>query len=221
MFNLNDYEDVATRIKRVHDNYPMCRFNVRELKIDHAAGYCYAVTEIYRDANDATPAAVDVAYEARSDRGVNRDFWVENCITSSYGRSAGLLLGTDKRATRQDMEKAQTKIMEPVKSDLNGASKQAAEPVANAMAMLVDQLGAEELEKPPICNHGIMVLKMGSKDGRDYKGYTCQLGKKDSNSCDSIWYKIGADGKWHAPKKPAFEVKAGRNLVNEMLNGDT
>jgi hypothetical protein len=103
MFNLNDYEDVATRIKRVHDNFPMVRFNVRELKIDHQAGYCYAVTEIYRDANDAQPAAVDVAYEARSDRGVNRDFWVENCITSSYGRTAGLLLGTDKRATRQDM----------------------------------------------------------------------------------------------------------------------
>jgi hypothetical protein len=220
MFNLNDYEDVATRIKRVHDNFPMVRFNIRELKVDHQAGYCYAVTEIYRDANDATPAAVDVAYEARSDRGVNRDFWVENCITSSYGRTAGLLLGTDKRPTRQDMEKAQSKIMEPVTSDINGTSRQAAEPVANAMALLVDQLGAEEIEKPPICNHGSMVLKSGSKNGRDYKGYTCQLGKT-SESCESIWYKIGADGKWHAPKKPAFEVKAGRSLVTEMLNGES
>jgi hypothetical protein len=220
MFNLNDYEDVATRIKRVHDNFPMVRFNIRELKVDHQAGYCYAVTEIYRDANDATPAAVDVAYEARSDRGVNRDFWVENCITSSYGRTAGLLLGTDKRPTRQDMEKAQSKIMEPVTSDINGTSRQAAEPVANAMALLVDQLGAEEISKPEICNHGAMVLKKGSKNGRDYYGYTCQLGKT-SESCESVWYKIGADGKWHAPKKPAFEVKAGRSLVTEMLNGES
>jgi hypothetical protein len=214
MFNLNDYEDVATRIKRVHDNYPMCRFNVRELKIDHQAGYCYAVTEIYRDANDATPAAVDVAYEARSDRGVNRDFWVENCITSSYGRTAGLLLGTDKRPTRQDMEKAQAKT-EPVKGEPS------IKPLIMSMAEVQSTLGAENLEEAPICNHGIMVLKMGSKDGRDYKGYTCQLGKKDANSCDSIWYKIGPDGKWHAPKKPAFEVKAGRSLVTEMLNGES
>ena len=214
MFNLNDYEDVATRIKRVHDNYPMCRFNVRELKIDHQAGYCYAVTEIYRDANDATPAAVDVAYEARSDRGVNRDFWVENCITSSYGRTAGLLLGTDKRPTRQDMEKAQAK-QEPVKGE------PAIKPLAMTMSEISATLGAEQLEEAPICNHGIMVLKQGSKDGRDYKGYTCQLGKKDANSCESIWYKIGADGKWHAPKKPAFEVKAGRSLVTEMLNGES
>jgi hypothetical protein len=214
MFNLNDYEDVATRIKRVHDNYPMCRFNVRELKIDHQAGYCYAVTEIYRDANDATPAAVDVAYEARSDRGVNRDFWVENCITSSYGRTAGLLLGTDKRPTRQDMEKAQAKT-EPVKGEPS------IKPLIMSMAEVQSTLGAENLEESPICNHGIMVLKMGSKDGREYKGYTCQLGKKDANSCDSIWYKIGPDGKWHAPKKPAFEVKAGRSLVTEMLNGES
>jgi hypothetical protein len=198
----------------------MVRFNIRELKVDHQAGYCYAVTEIYRDSNDAQPAAVDVAYEARSDRGVNRDFWVENCITSSYGRTAGLLLGTDKRPTRQDMEKAQSKILEPVKSDINGTSRQAAEPVANAMALLVDQLGAEEIEKPPICNHGSMVLKKGSKNGRDYYGYTCQLGKT-SESCESVWFKIGADGKWHAPKKPAFEVKAGRSLVTEMLNGES
>ena len=89
---LEGYEDVATRIRRVHDNYPLCRFNIRDLAIDFDKGYCYAVTEIYRDANDEHPAAVDVAFEARSDKGVNRDFWVENCITSSYGRSAGLLL---------------------------------------------------------------------------------------------------------------------------------
>lgn len=123
MFNLNDYEGAASRIKRVHDNYPMNRFNIRELKIDHDKGYVYAVTEIYRDANDLNPAAVDVAYEARSDRGVNRDFWVENCITSAYGRCAGLLLGVDKRPTKEDMEKVQRLSNEPIKSDYLPGSK--------------------------------------------------------------------------------------------------
>ena len=104
-FNLNDYEDVAARIRRVHDNYPMCRFNIREMKVDHEKGYCWVITEIYRDANDANAAVSDAAYEFRSDRGVNKDFWVENCVTSSYGRSAGLLLGSEKRSTKQDMEK--------------------------------------------------------------------------------------------------------------------
>lgn len=219
MFNLNDYEDVATRIRRVHENYPMARFNVRDLKIDHQAGYVYVVTEIYRDSNDVNPAAVDVAYEARSDRGVNRDFWVENCVTSSYGRSAGLLLGVEKRPTRQDMEKAQRLTTEPIKSDYKAGSKPV-EPLAMTVAQVAEQLGADEIEKAPICNHGVMALKQGSKNGRDYYGYTCIMGK--SSGCDSIWYKLDSSGKWQPPKKPAFTVspKSGAD-VDAMLWGDT
>ena len=55
MFNLNEYEDVAIRIKKVHDNFPMVRFNIRELKVDHDKGYVYCITEIYRDSNDDNP----------------------------------------------------------------------------------------------------------------------------------------------------------------------
>ena len=219
MFNLNDYEGAASRIKRVHDNYPMNRFNIRELKIDHDKGYAYAVTEIYRDINDLNPAAVDVAYEARSDRGVNRDFWVENCITSSYGRCAGLLLGVDKRPTKEDMEKVQRLSQEPIKSDYAPGSKPVL-PLAQTLTDMVENIEAGEIEKAPICNHGVMVLKQGSKNGRDYYGYTCIMGK--ASGCDSQWYKLNASGKWVPPVKPAFTVspKSAAN-VNDMLNGDT
>jgi len=37
------------------------------------------------------PSAIDYALEVRSDRGVNLHFWVENAITSCYGRVIGLL----------------------------------------------------------------------------------------------------------------------------------
>jgi len=219
MFNLNDYEGAASRIKRVHDNFPMNRFNIRELKIDHDKGYVYAVTEIYRDASDLNPAAVDVAYEARSDRGVNRDFWVENCITSSYGRCAGLLLGVDKRPTKEDMEKVQRLSQEPIKSDYAPGSKPLV-PLAQTLTDMVESLESGEIEKAPICNHGVMALKQGSKNGRDYYGYTCIMGK--TSGCDSQWYKLNASGKWVPPVKPAFTVspKSAAN-VNDMLNGDT
>jgi hypothetical protein len=219
MFNINDYEGAASRIKRVHDNYPMNRFNIRELKIDHDKGYVYAVTEIYRDINDLNAAAVDVAYEFRSDRGVNKDFWVENCITSSYARCAGLLLAVDKRPSKEDMEKVQRLSQEPIKSDYAPGSKPVV-PLAQQLADISESMGAGEIEKAPICNHGVMALKQGSKNGRDYYGYTCIMGK--ASGCDSQWYKLNANGKWVPPVKPAFTVspKSGAD-VDDMLLGNT
>ncbi len=62
----------------------------------------------YKTYDDDKPTAVDYALEVRSDRGVNANFWVENCVTSAYGRVIGLLTpGGAGRPTRQDMEKVE------------------------------------------------------------------------------------------------------------------
>ena len=191
---LEGYEDVATRIKRIHDNYPLCRFNVRDLHVDFDKGYCYAVTEIYRDANDAHPAAVDVAFEVRSDKGVNRDFWVENCLTSSYGRSAGLLLGSDKRPTKQDMVK-----VERLKFNVTEVSTP--DSFKASLELIEDKLGGTELEESPICNHGHMVLKTGKAKttGKEWRGFMCTERVK-TNQCEPIWQKLTATGSWYTPK---------------------
>jgi len=191
---LEGYEDVATRIRRVHDNYPLCRFNIRDLAIDFDKGYCYAVTEIYRDANDEHPAAVDVAFEARSDKGVNRDFWVENCITSSYGRSAGLLLGSDKRPTKQDMEKVER--LSFTVSEVTGADS-----LGTSLELIKDKLGGSEIEEAPICNHGHMIFKSGKAKttGKEWRGYMCTERVKDKQ-CAPIWQKQMNTGSWYTPK---------------------
>ena len=191
---LEGYEDVATRIRRVHDNYPLCRFNIRDLAIDFDKGYCYAVTEIYRDANDEHPAAVDVAFEARSDKGVNRDFWVENCITSSYGRSAGLLLGSEKRPTKQDMEKVER--LSFTVSEVTGADT-----LGTSLELIKDKLGGSEIEEAPICNHGHMIFKSGKAKttGKEWRGYMCAERVKDKQ-CAPIWQKQTNTGSWYTPK---------------------
>jgi len=191
---LDNYEDVATRIKRIHDNYPLCRFNVRELHVDFEKGYCYAVTEIYRDANDLHPAAVDVAFEARSDKGVNRDFWVENCLTSSYGRSAGLLLGSDKRPTKQDMEKVERLSFSV--SEVSGEDT-----LGTSLELIKDKLGATELPEAPICNHGHMIHRSGKAKatGKEWQGYMCTEKVKDKQ-CEPVWLKQTATGSWYTPK---------------------
>lgn len=204
MFNLNDYEDVAARIKRVHDNYPMNRFNIRELKVDHDKGYVYCVTEIYRDSNDPHPAAVDAAYEFRSDRGVNKDFWVENCITSSYGRCAGLLLGSDKRPTRNDMEKVQRVSAKPIQMENESdpwTIKTVEEPNPVKIEDMVQTtfVGAEQI---PLCKHGQMFFKEGVGENGPYHGYVCKIiGNSSTDKCKPIWYEMKPSGKWGPKEK--------------------
>jgi hypothetical protein len=215
-FNLNDYEDVAARIRRVHDNYPMCRFNIREMKVDHEKGYCWVITEIYRDANDVNAAVSDAAYEFRSDRGVNKDFWVENCVTSSYGRSAGLLLGSEKRSTKQDMEKV-ARIENDLASErianaplaINNTwdefvgKEPTPEPVSLQEAAQLVQQTFGEAEPIPTCSHGPRTIKSGvSAAGKAWQGAMCEVrGASKGDRCPAIWYVMSkTTGKWRLPE---------------------
>ena len=215
-FNLNDYEDVAARIRRVHDNFPMCRFNIREMKVDHEKGYCYVITEIYRDANDVNAAVSDAAYEFRSDRGVNKDFWVENCVTSSYGRSAGLLLGSEKRSTKQDMENV-ARIENDLASErianaplaINNTwdefvgKEPTPEPVSLEEAAQLVQQTFGESEPIPTCSHGPRTIKSGvSASGKAWQGAMCEVrGASKGDRCPAIWYVMSkTTGKWRLPE---------------------
>jgi hypothetical protein len=220
MFNLEDYKTAATKIKEVHDNYPMCRFNIRSIEVNHAQGYVWVVTEIYRDVTDQFPAAVDGAYEFRSEKGVNRDFWVENCITSSYGRVCSLLLGDDQRSSREDMEKvnrlnAKTpvkpfaeklaeKVIMPVEDDAwTVKALQPAPSAAEAVALVQEVLGATTIDKDiPQCKHGQRVWRTGNKNGKAWANMGCPLTPQrqetwaDIDKCDPIWYVIDNNGAW-------------------------
>lgn len=214
MFNLEEYKTAAQKIKEVHDNFPMCRFNIRDIKIDHALGYVWVVTELYRDIKDEHAAAVDVAYEFRSEKGVNRDFWVENCVTSSYGRVCSLLLGDDQRSSREDMEKVNRlnskpvvkpfaekladKITMPVENDPWTTKAVAEAPTsADAIALVQDVLGAVKIDKDiPLCrnchDHKPMSWKTGvsAKNNKPWANFSCFACK------DVLWYNLSPDGTW-------------------------
>jgi hypothetical protein len=227
MFNLADYKTAATKIKEVHEHYPMCRFNIRQIEVDHKEGYVWVITELYRDMADQYPAAVDGAYEFRSDRGVNRDFWVENCITSSYGRVCSLLLGDDQRSSREDMEKVQRLANAPEKPGKPAFADRLAEkitievaddpwtikaideapPVVDAIALVKESLGGKTQEDIPSCSHGEMIWKHGvsSKNKKPWGQFRCKMqagaGAPGVTFCEPIWYEINADGTWQPQKK--------------------
>jgi len=196
-FDLNNYEDVNSRIKRFRETHISGRITTEIVELNVKDGYVVIRACVFREHEDVVPAAIDYAFEQRSDRGVNRDFWIENCSTSAIGRAIGLLMPSDARPTRQDMEKVERLAAQPavevdlwatatpaVKVDGVGSVRPAAETIADIKA----QLGSEIVDPAPICSHGRMVYKEGvsATTQKKYRGYTCS-NKTRGDQCKPIW----------------------------------
>ena len=191
MFDLESYEDVNSRIKRFRETHVSGRIETQIIDIDISKGYILIQASVYREHEDNVPSAIDYAFEIRSDRGVNRDFWVENAVTSAVGRAIGLLMPSEKRPTKQDMEKVERLSHVPAHSDpwaTFTVSTSDAESVGDVLQLVSDKLGAEIVEEGPLCAHGRMLPKSGtsSKTGRPYSGFVCPS-KVKADQCAAVW----------------------------------
>lgn len=227
MFNLEDYEDVATLNRWFIENYPMGRSNLVTEFHDPVNGYVRVRAEIYRDSSDTVPAVSNVAFGARDlfNRNMAR-YYVEDTATSALGRAIILLKGSSKTATRESMEEvAKTQnVVAEVKAKMAQTSKEYvpvpkeddpwtirdAQPTATveeAVEMVKSVLGGTTESDIPRCKHGEeMVWKTGvsKAGGKAWAHMRCiHHGFKMNDPCDPIWYEVASDGTW----KP--QVKRG------------
>jgi hypothetical protein len=124
---LDNYEDVAARIKRFWETHPSGRIENTIIDFNAEKGYVLVQTQIFKEYEDEKASAIDYAFGNVATYNVQmKKFFVEDTVTSSIGRCIGLLLGTDKRPTRQDMEKVETistKVAQSTSEDYDPWSK--------------------------------------------------------------------------------------------------
>ena len=106
-FNLDEYTPVSERIKQFWIDHPNGAIH-SELVFDDGTR-CVVKTVLWLDKDDVQPTTTDYAEELLTDRGVNSTSRIENCVTSSQGRSlaAAGYLGADwtKKPSREEMQK--------------------------------------------------------------------------------------------------------------------
>jgi hypothetical protein len=219
MFNLEDYEDVATLNRWFIENYPMGRSNLITEMHDPDKGFIRVRAEIYRDATDFFPAVSNIAFGARDlyNRNMAR-YYVEDTATSALGRAIILLKGSNKTATRESMEqvsqgqaeiaKAKAKMSQtaseyvPIaKEDDPWTIKEAApaSTVDEAVNLVKEIIGGQTEKDIPKCTKCDPAKEMSWKSGQGKNGKP--YGKFDCWTCkEVIWYEIKADGTW-GPQK--------------------
>ena len=211
-FNLDDYTTVQERSNIFWERYPDGA--IRTELVEASNTRFIVVCKLFKTTTDPQPFAMGHAQEVISDRGVNRDFALENAETSSRGVAFKCAnIGTEKNApSREEMEKV--KRLETIKpnysapntrsravetalrSSFNDEIKAAVDPqpVAWSIGDVVDQIGSNK-PQPQECKHGSMILKEGTaKTGKPYLGYVCSAAKPDQ--CDAVWAKITSNGNW-------------------------
>jgi len=214
-FNLDDYTTVQERSNIFWERYP--NGAVRTRIIAESDTRIVVVCELFRESTDTQPFATGHAKEVISDRGVNRDFALENCETSARGvafKTANI--GTEKNGpSREEMVRVNEKQFKP-KYSAPGSKSAAMEmalhivdtqpkdnsnepiPVAWSIGESVAEIG-EVVSVGFTCRHGDMVKKEGiaKATNKPYAGYVCTAPKAEQ--CDAKWAKLTTAGTWYWP----------------------
>ena len=216
MFKLEDYTTVQERSNIFWERYP--NGAVRTEVVAESDTRVIMVCKLFRDSADPQPFATGYAKEVISDRGVNRDFALENCETSSRGVAfKAANIGTEKNApSREEMAKV-NRVSEFKPKYGSPGSKSAAmemalhlvdtqaKAVANESDPVVWSVGetVATLSEIPVsnwsCSHGDMVKKEGlaKATNKPYYGYVCPAPKAEQ--CKPHWAVITSAGKWYFP----------------------
>ena len=105
---IQDYITVAERIEKFYERYPEGRIITHIIEHDAERGFILIRAEVYRNPDDALPAATGHAYELKSEGYVQRTSYIEVGETSAVGRALAMAGFEVKRgiASREELDKS-------------------------------------------------------------------------------------------------------------------
>ena len=201
-FNLDNYEDVQSRVKRFQKQFPVGRIVTDVIQFDPDKGHILVAASVYREHEDTLPASVDYAYGLASTFPLAmRKFYVEDTVTSAIGRALSLVLEGDKKPTREDM--ARVEVPAPRKDSpspmvntwdewVEATPAKPETQLEEAAKLVMDQLDAKVVEQGPECEHGTRVRRDGvsAKTGKPWAGWFCGETIVGNKKCDTIWIDL-------------------------------
>lgn len=125
----DDYIPVAERLERFYERFPDGRILTTIIEHEQEKGFILMRAEVYRNPDDASPAATGHAFEVRGESHVNKTSYVENCETGACGRALALL-GFEVKRSGNGHAPSQTRQQPHRRESPPPARTQAAPPAA-------------------------------------------------------------------------------------------
>jgi hypothetical protein len=200
-FDLKNYEDVQSRVKRWQEAYPMGRIVTEIVEFSAEKGHVLVKASCYRDDETQLPAGVDYAFGNVAFYPTHmKRFFIEDTTTSAIGRCISLVLPTELKPTAQDMAKVAPATKPVDQTDYWAVESAEAETFGTAVEQLQEQMGAEVLSESPLCAHGHMLKRLSKPDAaKEWAGYFCSE-KAKAKQCPPIWMiRSASTGQWRLP----------------------
>jgi hypothetical protein len=187
---LDDYVSVQDRLKEFINGYPDYRIksHVLEESLIPTCDVYIVKVELYRTEADSAAWTTGLSSESKS-----KQYALELAETGALGRALNLAgyfakpSGTPKKPIQTTNKALAEFVANQRPND--------PEPIVWDVSHIAEQFGAEVIDEVPLCGNGCgpMILKQGTKEGKEYRGWVCPIAKSGH---PARWMKIGADGHW-------------------------
>ena len=187
---LDDYVSVQDRLKEFINAFPDYRIktHVLEESLTSACDVYIVKCELFRTEADAAAWTTGLSSESKS-----KQYSLELAETGALGRALNLAgyFAKPSGIPKKPIQTTKPELAEFVKEQRPNYP----EPVVWDVTAIAEELGAEIVDEIPLCSggDGPMVLKTGTKEGKEYRGWVCATPKSGH---PARWMRIGSDGKW-------------------------